>query len=291
MNIMKKTLLFFGIVLAFVAVDFASAPLRMIHYALASIIGFITLSALEVLVLYRCKNLRPRTILLASLLGFAILNLPSRFMDGTSYSWPDFLLRLAGILLAYLFFTVHRKTWKMLIVIISCLLLTGAYPITVKWIDYLNYGSTSGRTDKPVFIGTMPVKEMQGQTTTYRFESERTYVLYFWMTKCGYCHKRFPDFKGLYERYGMQDEIRFLAVNPLDAPADENFITLQSDIPSFYTTSGFADTVGITGYPTIVIIRNSQTVFYGNPSLTKKFLKQQTAQSVRTSKNDICGME
>ena len=167
---MKKTLLFFGIVLAFLIVDFASAPLRMIHYVLASIVGFTTLFALEGFVLHRCKSLRPRTILLASLLGFAILNLPGRFMHGVSASWPDFLVRLISILLAYLFFTVHRKTWKTTIGIISCLLLISVYPITVKWIDHLNYDTFDGRSQKPVPIESMPVKEIQGQTASRRFD-------------------------------------------------------------------------------------------------------------------------
>ena len=271
---MKKTLLFFGIVLAFLIVDFASAPLRMIHYVLASIVGFTTLFALEGFVLHRCKSLRPRTILLASLLGFAILNLPGRFMHGVSASWPDFLVRLISILLAYLFFTVHRKTWKTTIGIISCLLLISVYPITVKWIDHLNYDTFGGRSQKPVPIESMPVKEIQGQTASRRFDPEKTYVLYFWTNRCGYCHKYLPDFLQLYEQYGsQQNDMRFLAVNPLDAPAEENFVRSQSDIPCFYTTRAFADRLGIKGFPAVVVIRDNRTVFFGSTTMVKKFLK------------------
>lgn len=269
---MKKTLLFFGIVLAFLAVDFASAPLRMVHFALASIAGFISLFGLEIFVLHRNKSLRPRTILLASLLGFAILNLPGRFMPGTGASWPDFLFRLTAILLAYLFFRVRRKTGKIGICIVGCVLLAMAYPITVNWCNYLDYGTISGRSEKPISIESMPVKEMQGQTTSYRFDPQKTYVLYFWTNRCGYCHKNFPNFQQLYDRYGSLETIRFLAVNPLDAPAAENFISSQSDTPCFYTTRAFAEGLDVEGFPAVVIIRDNRTVFFGNTEMAKKFL-------------------
>ncbi len=52
--------------------------------------------------------------------------------------------------------------------------------------------------------------------------------------------------------------MRFLAVNPPDAPAEENFITQQSDIPCFYTTRAFADGPGIEGFPAVVVIRDNR---------------------------------
>lgn len=270
----KKTLLFFGIVLAFLAVDFASAPLRMFHFALASIVGYTTLFGFEIFVLYRCKTLRPFTILLASLLGFALLNLPGRFMQDTNASWPDFLIRLAAILLAYLYFTVRTRTPKVLIGILCCLILAGAYPITEKWVCYLNYGSLNGHTKKSVYIEEMAVKDVQGETTSYRFLPDKTYVLYFWTNRCGYCHRFFPDFIELNQQFGSETDVCFLAANPRDIPAEENFITLQSDIPCFYTTREFADTVGIRGYPTVIIIRNNRTVLLGNTSMTRDFLSE-----------------
>lgn len=76
----------------------------------------------------------------------------------------------------------------------------------------------------------------------------------------------------------------FLAVNPLDAPAAENFVSSQSDIPCFYTTRAFADRLGVESFPTVVVIRDNRMVFFGNTTMARDFLK-----AVMRQKNGCAG--
>lgn len=154
------------------------------------------------------------------------------------------------------------------------MLVAGSYPITLKWIDYVYFQSLDGTPQQRIEIEKCSVKDLQGGTTEFRFSPEKTYVLYFWTTRCGVCHSSFPAFKRLYDIYRSQPDIVFMAVNPTDMPEPESFITHQSDMTSLYVSSDLADRLRVRFYPTVTIIRGNRCVLFDNTRLAKKYLRK-----------------
>lgn len=273
----KQVLQFIATMLAFLAMDLATAPLRAIGFVLASIVGFITLFGLEWLLIARRKYLSPRNILIASLIGFALINVPIRCIltwESTYVSFPDFLYRIAGILAGFWFAVAGKKVrW----IIAGCcgvlLLLTNA--LTIRFYQFISFGSASGRVETPVRIDKIPTRDTEGNSMSLELDPDKTYVLYFCSEKCGVCHRKLPTFLEIRDRYRNRiPNVVFYAVDPLDNPADETFITRKSDLDLIFTTRDFAESIGIHGYPTVTVIRGNKQLYLGYTNPVENFLSK-----------------
>ena len=79
-------------------------------------------------------------------------------------------------------------------------------------------------------------------------------VLNFWYTTCSWCLTEFPIMDEVYKEYG--DRMEFVALDPLDGKeAVERFQAEQGlSFPMASCPASWANTFGVTGYPTSVFI-------------------------------------
>lgn len=150
----KQALRFIATMLAFLAMDLATAPLRAISMPLTSIAGFITLFGLEWLFITRRKYLTPRSILIASLMGIALLYVPVSFVwikEEALTALPDIFYRTAGILTGFWFVVAGKKS-RWIVAAVACLLLVSVYPVTIGLARWRGYDYIDGRIRAPKLV-------------------------------------------------------------------------------------------------------------------------------------------
>lgn len=90
-------------------------------------------------------------------------------------------------------------------------------------------------------------------------ENELT-VLNFWYQNCGYCTQELPYLIEAYEM--LKDDLEILALNPIDSSDDVRKYKDQRNVPYLLAqcSGKVADTFGIAGYPTTIIIDQEGTI-------------------------------
>lgn len=85
----------------------------------------------------------------------------------------------------------------------------------------------------------------------------------FWIKNCGPCMESFPYLKALQTKYGT-DRFQLLAINAYDKKEDVAFFYNRErpDYKMLYTGKALAKKIGVSAYPTVVLIDKSGKVIY-----------------------------
>jgi len=122
-----------------------------------------------------------------------------------------------------------------------------ALPVTAQAHEHLHLGDPMGG-----FTVTTP----EGETITYDglMEQYNGVLINFWYDGCGWCDYEFPFLQTAYETYG--DEIAVLALSPYDDDAAIAAYKAARGLtfPMATDTASLAESFGVTGYPTTVMI-------------------------------------
>ncbi|MES2275343.1 MAG: TlpA disulfide reductase family protein [Bacteroidota bacterium] len=85
----------------------------------------------------------------------------------------------------------------------------------------------------------------------------------FWIKNCGYCMESFPLLQQLQKKYGT-DKFQLLAINAYDKKEDVAFF-YKREKPVYkmlYTGAAMAKSLGVGGYPTVILLDKSGKVIY-----------------------------
>ena len=92
-------------------------------------------------------------------------------------------------------------------------------------------------------------------------------LLDFWIMNCGPCMESFPVLKQLQAKYGS-DKFQLISINAYDKKQEIDFF-YKREKPNYkilYNGAAFAKSLGIYGYPTVVLIDGTGKVLYSRSS-------------------------
>lgn len=210
------------------------------------------------------------------LTGAFILESPVRIIDfeGSLISFPDFLMRLAGILLAYLIFKLTSFTFKITISTLTiCLALWVSLSGYHYWFNYLHFGTFSGKIDiEKEYL--LPMQKANSDTLSLTDFKGKHLILDCWYTHCGVCYKEMPKVQEFYDKYKQNPQIATYALHCRLTNESET-VTKGTDILdkkgysypclSIDIKDPILKELGVNVYPTVLIFdKDSKLIFRGS---------------------------
>ncbi|MGO1752556.1 MAG: TlpA family protein disulfide reductase [Psychroflexus sp.] len=169
---------------------------------------------------------------------------------------PILLVPLLSIALAY--FIKSRY-----IIVTSILIIFLGFIFMENWLNFAFYNSEFNKIDFPTEKAFL--KDMKDQP--YDFDHRKTYVVDLWNSSCRVCFEKFPEFEELSSQYKAKtDDVEFITLNiPLqrDSAYDIKSYVSEYEFKSIFSQNpDLGRLIGVTKYPTVLIIDQSQTIVY-----------------------------
>lgn len=95
-------------------------------------------------------------------------------------------------------------------------------------------------------------------------------MLEFWIKNCGYCMAAFPDMKALQKEYGAA--VNIVSVNAYEEREDVEFF-YKREQPAYrmlYNGEKLANSLGIYGYPSVIIVDEKGKVVYAKAGFNRQ---------------------
>lgn len=169
---------------------------------------------------------------------------------------PILLVPFLSVLLAFFIKTKY-------VLITSILLVFFGFIFMENWVNYVIYNSDFEEkyfpTDKAY------LKDINGDQ--FNFDSDKVYVVDLWNSSCRVCFEKFPEFEELSSQYKAKtDDVEFITLNiPLqrDSAYDIKSYVSEYEFKSIFSQNpDLGRLIGVTKYPTVLIIDQSQTIVY-----------------------------
>ena len=293
MKKIQKALIYIGIFIISLCIFFLGILIRYYKLEIFSLYG-LSLSLLVVSILYfiltifllrkykgRLSNVG---VVLAIILAF--IDIPLRIMDfhETLISFPEFLARLLAVGLGCLFVNLPKLSSKIiLIVIVGGLYIWFAYDGYIKYGNYLNFGTFTGKTEQ-ILNNQLIFQDGQGEDVPLNKFKGKYVVLDFWSTGCGACMLAFPKVQEIYDRYKSESDIEIYSVFCHNGKKEETYgtgqdilnkrnyffpiLTMDSDDPNLQE-------IGVDGFPTVIIFDpDGKLIFRGTMEYAGKYLME-----------------
>ncbi len=274
------------IILISLLIFFIIMPVRMIYPT--ETFNPITLSTLLGFVLYYIatyflceknqKRIKLKKVLILMLFGFLLLQLPLRIIsfEDTFVTFPDFLVSLFGLLMGYLSF-IKQKIGRYLFtagILVCVFMWFWGYIWFFHWI---NFGSITGKVERQLIEDIYMTNEKGNKISLYQNRG-KTLVLDCWYDGCSNCFKEFPHFQKMSNDFKQMDKIQFYALGVTFNDSINLFEILEKrnvNLPALTIKREDAAKLGITVYPTVIIIDDSsRIIFRGDLMNSELFIKK-----------------
>lgn len=132
------------------------------------------------------------------------------------------------------------------------------------------YSLEKEQVTAPIPLGTIltdwTLPEFDGKSNPILKSSQLTgkvILMDFWIKNCGPCMESFPYLKELQAKYGT-DKFQLLAINAYDKKEDVAFFYIRErpNYKMLYMGKTFAKQMGVSGYPTVVLVDKAGKVIY-----------------------------
>lgn len=252
------------------------APLRgTVGFVYSTIIESVFYVVITYFLLKKYSKTNQETLYIAGLiiLGRIILEMPLRLLDfeHTLVSLPGTLLACSTIILTALVFMIRN------IYFLTLSLIVWGYCIFIghnKILEYMKWGPPLKAQ-----VGNLTINTPKGNIPLKTIKSE--YILLdFWISKCGVCYEKFPDFQSLYNK--NKNEITIASVfvpyfkneQISDGKAILDKCGYTFPVWSVSPTDTLLKTLKINIYPTIILLdKDKNVIFRGNLENAKKKLE------------------
>lgn len=293
MTKIRKALIYIGIFIISLCIFFLGFLIRYYKLELFSLYGLplslLVLSVLYfILTVFLLRKYRGRLssigIVLAIILAF--IDIPLRLMDfnDTLISFPEFLARLLAVGLGCLFVTLSKLSSKIILVVIAGgLYVWFAYDGYVKYGNYLNFGTFSGKTEQ-ILNNPLILQDGQGKDVPLNKFKGKYVVMDFWSTGCGACIRVLPKVQEVYDRYQSKSGIEIYSVFCCNDKRGETCETGQDilnkrncsfPILTIDMDNPILKEIGVVGYPTVIIFDpDGKLIFRGNIEYAEKYLME-----------------
>ena len=279
--------------LSSLAISLLVAPLRgggitilgLSGLPLSLLAGSVLFFAMTLFFLKRYSSIIPPwAIVLVALFGACIIEIPVRvlYFQSTLVSLPDIVLKLISIMIGYVFFKIRSTTGKIVLSVFAVLLyLWSAYVGYDLWVNKLNYGTFTGRTNSAVEGSVIFQNEHDENVSLKDFEGKYL-ILDFWSSSCGVCYKKFPEVQKVYDTYKATPEIEVYAVfcrtNKKGETAQTGQQILEERGYTFPSLSMDMDDpilkeIRVSGFPTVIIFNpKGELIFRGRIEGAQKYI-------------------
>ena len=268
-------------------------PFRGYNYHVSSFVGFFTFYIYTLYALHRYEDRLPRwQITLWVLIGMGILEIPFRFIsyDTTEGSLPDCVLRVLGLLFAYLSYG-RKRVWGIGLLVIGLaanLFMSTSlfYPMTgwEIWLHRRNTGKFlpyAHQRALPAGLWSSAVNEQGESLETWR--KGKVTLIDFWVKQCGVCWKKFPMVQQLYDRYKNHPDVTVASDYTVydegeDAATAVRLLQKRNytfPVFSIAKTDPMLDTLGITTYPRIVLLDQEGRLVLNYANSSKELIEQE----------------
>ncbi len=295
MTKIQKTLIYVGIFIVSLSIFFLGVLIRTYKLELFSLYGLplsllvmsILYFILTIFVLRKYEGRLSRIgVVLAIILAF--IDIPLRLMNfnDTLISFPEFLARLLAVGLGYLFVILPKLSAKIILIVIAGgLYIWFAYDGYIKYGNYLNFGTFTGKTEQ-ILNNQLIFQDEQGEDVPLsRFKGQYV-ILDFWSTGCGACIRTFPKVQEVYDRYKSESGIEIYSVFcwSWDAQREETYRTGQDILNKRnYSFPMLAmdwndpalKEIGVDGVPTVIMFDpDGKLIFRGTIEYAEKYLTE-----------------
>ena len=185
---------------------------------------------------------------------------------------PNLILDLLGIISGFLYLRLENSL-RLLPFLIS-LTLASLFIFFQGW-DYLahyyNFGTLTGKINAYRLSQKVEGIDRQNAKITNQLFENKIVLLYFWITACGLCFKKFPQVQAAYDKYKNDPSVVIYTINKPFGEEKPNqiFEMIEKEGYSFPvvipTDEELPEKFGVKGYPTTFIInQNGQVVYKGD---------------------------
>lgn len=219
-----------------------------------------------------------KELFLSFLFGLALPDIIIRLVENWGeyhYANVDLLLEVAGMLCAWHFFT-RKKIYTSLIALCAITFLICRYE--EYYMNYYKTGSFMGNVCKPINYAWQ-AQDKSGGVISSVINPNKIVVLDFWNTGCPVCFRKFPKLQSLYDKYKNDTSVAIYALNIpwRNDTAGIAFTMIEKKGYTFPVAVGSKGTdslFSISGYPTVLIIRNDTILFRGSIEIAGEALQK-----------------
>ncbi|MEO6334187.1 MAG: TlpA disulfide reductase family protein [Pyrinomonadaceae bacterium] len=137
------------------------------------------------------------------------------------------------------------------------------------WLHYATYGNFTGRVaPQRIELFVVDGVDQVGVRITNQTLENKTVLLNFWNTRCGWCFQEFPSLQTFYETHKDNPSVGMFAV---DKPLEEDeigqaFKMIKEEGYDFPVLLPFdqelPEKVGVSGYPTTLVLDGAGNLIY-----------------------------
>lgn len=163
-------------------------------------------------------------------------------------------------------FVYHKNNWLAVPIILACLVFVWVGWLNKYYIYKYTYNTITGNVS---FKLPQPSLYDSSGAIYPLVQKDKYYIVDFWETSCLYCYKEFPFIDSISK---SADKLRYEIIT-LNIPIrkeskEDNYNALNKFHYSFkklYAENiSTADSFGVSGYPTTIVIKNQQVIFRGD---------------------------
>lgn len=194
---------------------------------------------------------------------------------------PDLILHLLGIISGFLYLRLEGSL-RLLPFLIS-LTLAALFIFFQGW-DYLahyyNFGTFTGKINAYRLSQKVEGIDRQNAKIINQLFENKIVLLYFWITTCELCFKKFPQVQAAYDKYKNDPSVAIYAINkPIEDKPNQAFEMIKEKGYSFPvvipTDKKLPEKFGVKGYPTTFVIdRQGMIVFKGDIAGAVKMVEE-----------------
>jgi thiol-disulfide isomerase/thioredoxin len=184
---------------------------------------------------------------------------------------PFLILNLLGIISGFLYLRLENP-FRLLPFLISFIFVSFTiFQGRSYLVHYHNFGTFTGKINAYRLSQKVQGIDQQNTKITNQLFENKIVLLYFWITTCGLCFKKFPQVQAAYDKYKNDSSVAIYTINK---PVEENkpnqvFEVIKDEGYSFPvvipTDEELPEKFGVRGYPTTFVInQNGQIIYKGD---------------------------
>lgn len=259
-------------------------PFRGYSFLLSSFVGFFIFYTYTWFAVYHYGKKIPHwQILFLVIAGMGILEIPFRCISFTSTmgSFPDFILRMAGLLLGYF------SCGKNLAFILPTFILSLGGNLFMStnlfspmngweiWLHKMNTGRYLPYVDRQTLSTDFwkDARNLKGESLDSVAQGKVVFID-FWTRSCGHCWKKLPEVQSLYNKYKDNPSVEVCTVYTLyqddkDAASAQALIEKKGyTFPVYYigNNSKILKELNISAFPRTIMLNKKGEIILDNPT-------------------------
>jgi len=208
--------------------------------------------------------------------GFVYGDNIADYINSTRLSWPSTLVQIISVFIGLWLYRASMRSRIIIGVVWAAFCVWVMLAGYQLWMNKIRFDHIFCSVDEP--LPEFVFSDANNNTFVKQDLADKTVVLDFWFTGCGYCINEMPGFQELFEKYGRTGKVLFYSVN-LPTRGDtlgqaRNLIDkYHFTFPLLFVKDDVTRSFGIKGYPTYIIFSKDRIIYRGGKEGLQKAIK------------------